>query len=346
MNINYLVENFKANSTSFYNDLALQNIDAKHEKIISNAYKQIEKIDSNTFRSWSDQNDLDCPKQLQLKRGFFRGLIHPLYYKLFKSKKEALLLQALKDDIGIINLIGGLSLMQDNPVDKSLGVSNFYSILDTTVNFRWLRYIYLSKRIFDAEILKKDSIWVDIGSYYGGLQGIIKKYNPEVRIVLVDFQHQLCRSYIYLSNLYPEAIHLLPNEVDNIKSFDALPRGSITYVPAGKFSQISSFKADLVSNFFSFGEMTTKVFNDYFNSDLVSKSRYLYLVNRFVSGPFFERTYDTDLNILAYIKKDRFTDYFDVFPMHHYMLMNRDLFKSNGFRNTSSSYFEYLSSIK
>ncbi len=346
MKISEYVEKFKENASNFYSDLDLKHVDTKHSKIITSAYDQIQNLSLNNFRNWAGQDDLDCPKQISLGRGIVRGFLRPIFYKSFKSRTESFLLQALNDDINIIRSVNGLSLMIDNPVHVTPGVKDFYSILGTTINFRWLRYIYLSKRILDTKILKNGGVWVDIGSYYGGLQGLVKKYNPKAKIVMVDFHHQLCRSYIYLSKMYPDATHILPNQAQEITSFDLLPEGSITYMPASNFHQISSFNADLVSNFFSFGEMTAKVFNDYFNSDLIAKSRHLFLVNRFVSGPFFERTYETDLNIFAYIKKERSTDYFDVFPMHHYMLIKRELYKALGFRNTSSSYFEYLSSIK
>lgn len=345
MNVNSLVQKFKENASSFYYDLGLKDIDTKHTKILLDAYEQIENISLNDFRNWSKQNDLDCPKQLSLNRGFIRGVIRPIFYKLFKRRSESLLLQALLDDVDTIRYINGLSIMIDNPVHKTPGVSDFYSIASTTINFRWLRYVYLAKRIFDTQILKNGGVWVDIGSYYGGLQGLVKKYNPQVKIVMIDFHHQLCRSYIYLSKIYPDAKHILPNEAEKIKSFDSLPEGSITYLPATNFSQIASFRADLVTNFFSFGEMSHKAFDEYYQSELITKSKNLYIVNRFVSGPFFERTYETNMNILSYIKKDRNIDYFDVFPMHHYMLIERDLFMRRGFRNTSSSYFEYLSSL-
>jgi hypothetical protein len=138
----------------------------------------------------------------------------------------------------------------------------------------------------------------------------------------------------------------MPDQIDKFETFDSLPEGSITYVPARKFSQISNNEADLVTNFFSFGEMTHKVFESYFKSDLISKSKRLFLVNRFVSAPFFEGTYGTNLNILNYINNERNIDYFDVFPMHHYMLHERYLFNRFGFRNASSSYFEYFSSLR
>ncbi len=345
MNIQNLVRNFIENSVDFYKDSLLEGIDKKHTKIINDAYSQIETLTLNNFRNWAGQNDLDCPKQFSIDRGIYDGIVRPIIFKIIRKKSESLLLQALHDDVNIVKSIGGLSLMKDNPVDKTLGVREYYSLLDTTVNFRWLRYIYLTRRILDTQILDNGGVWVDIGSYYGGLQGLVKKYKPKSKIVMVDFNHQLCRSYIYLYNIYPDAIHLLPKESAELKSFDSLPEGSITYIPAAEFTRISSFKADLVSNFFSFGEMTRSIFKDYLNSDLLAKSKNLYLVNRFVSAPFFEPTYNTDLTILDYLNKGREIHYFDIFPMHHFMLIERDFMGRRGFRNTSSSYFESISSV-
>ena len=51
----------------------------------------------------------------------------------------------------------------------------------------------------------------------------------------------------------------------------------------------------------------------------------------------------------AYIKDNFFYctsgDYFDIFPMQHYILEKRELFGRNACRNTSSSYFEMITSL-
>ena len=68
------------------------------------------------------------------------------------------------------------------------------------------------------KLVNNNSTWLDIGSYYGGLQGLVKKYYPESKMIMVDFNHQLTRSYIYLKQLYPGANHVFPNEISSIKS--------------------------------------------------------------------------------------------------------------------------------
>ena len=98
-----------------------------------------------------------------------------------------------------------------------------------------------------------------------------------------------------------------------------------------------------VSNFVSLGEMRREHFNTYMTSQLFTRSKIMYLVNRFVSAPFFEKTYDSDITFLDYLNVNRKIQYFDIFPIHHYLLMNRTVLGSLSYRNISSSYFEIIS---
>ena len=93
------------------------------------------------------------------------------------------------------------------------------------------------------------------------------------------------------------------------------------------------------------GEMKRDFFNIYMRSKLFRDSKNTYLVNRLVSAPFFEKTHDSDLSILDYIKIGKSPDYFDIFPMQHYILEKRELFGRNTYRNTSSSHFEMITSL-
>jgi hypothetical protein len=137
----------------------------------------------------------------------------------------------------------------------------------------------------------------------------------------------------------------LPSQVSEYPDFTSMPEGSFIYVPASDYERLPEQSVDLFSNFFSFGEMKREFFNIYMNSKLFHDSKNTYLVNRFVSTPFFEKTYDSDLCILDYLKSGKILEYFDIFPMHNYMLVKRDLFGRNASRNTSSSYFEMITSL-
>jgi hypothetical protein len=85
-------------------------------------------------------------------------------------------------------------------------------------------------------------------------------------------------------------------------------------------------------------------FENYLNSDTVKNAQYLYFVNRFVSSPFFERTYNNNINIMDYLlSKNHFNiNYFDMFPIHHYYSPKRKLFNQMAHRPISSPYFEIL----
>lgn len=351
MNTKSLVEHFVLHAPGFYDDLNLSDIDTKHTKIVKEAYLQMESDKSFTlenFRNWKEQSDLSTPSQVSIaairSNGLFKALTKFLYRKLFRFNVDKFLLSAILDDIAIIKLIDGEKLLLENPVHLTPGSSEVYHINGTSVNIRWLRYIYILKRILDKKLLMDNDIWVDVGSFYGGLQGLVKKYRPKSRMVLVDFHHQLCRSYIYLSHLYPGSKHILPDEISKYKNMDDLPEGAIMYVPVSDYKNIADQKADLATNFFSLGEMRREFFCDYMTSSLFEKSKKSLLINRFVSAPFFEKTYDTDINFIDYIKNDRETEYFDIFPMHHFMLLNRKLFGRKCFRNISSPYFEIITS--
>lgn len=346
-----LANHFIRHSPGFHDDQTLPEIDHKHRGILKEAYRQIKTgtaFDRTNFRNWAAQSDLAVPAQLSFAairaRGVVRVLLRYAYAKLLKRAENKFLLSALLDDVEIIKQLGAKELLVANPVHLTPGVRNFYMVSGTTVNLRWLRYVYLLKRICDLGVLADGGVWVDVGSYYGGLQGLVRKYQSHARLVLVDFHHQLCRSFIYLSHLFPDTLHVLPDEVAEYSNPAAMPKGAIMYVPVSEYGSIKDQTADLVTNFFSLGEMRREFFKVYMTSRLFRESRKVFLVNRFVSAPYFEKTYDTDLSIPDYITPERKIDYFDVFPIHHYQLTKRNILGRESFRNVSSPYFEMVTS--
>jgi hypothetical protein len=185
-------------------------------------------------------------------------------------------------------------------------------------------------------MIENNDIWVDIGSFYGGLQSIVYRIQPQVTYVLVDFKHQLLRSYLFLSELYPNTRHKFGDEL-NSEDFSS---GGFLYLSIDQIGVLDNLKIKLVSNFFSFGEMKRDFFNQYTKAKFFRHADSIYLVNRFVSSPNFEKTYDSDLTVLDYQFPEFVNRYFDVFPIHHYAAWRRSLFGSQKIVNTSSSYFE------
>jgi len=339
MNVKSLYDEFQQSSEGFYDDLKLADLDLKHQAIVLDSYNESNLINDLNFRNWSGQNDLGYVSQFRPKFGFKKGFLRPFYRKIFRSTEESYLEQAILDDMSLLEKKGYSHFLSENPVNDTPGGYYYSSHLGANVTIRWLRYIYLLGRINSFIVNKKNTIWLDVGSYYGGLQGLVKKYNNNINIILVDFHHQLARSYIYLKTLYPNACHILPNQITNNMSLEG---DTIMYCPISKFQTLRDSRVSLFTNFFSFGEMSRESLDGYLSSDIFINSEKIYLANRFVSSPFFEPTYSNDTNILDYIKYNHTISYFDVFPMHHYQLIKRDILSGSGFRNVSSSYFELL----
>jgi putative sugar O-methyltransferase len=345
------VDFFIKNSKNFYNDSFLENIDKKHQSIVGEAYNSIETSFSiDKIRNWSGQSDHTPHFKVTKLLRFLVGDYSPklkLFTKILtffrlKFTNQKFTLSGLLDDISIIEILGGGDLLLNNPQDKSPGSDSKNKINGYSVSHRWLRYIYILNQIINKKLICNNMIWVDIGSFYGGLQGLVRRYFPKSKIVMVDFHHQLLRSYLYLNELHPNSIHILPNDLKKYNSFDDLPDNCFVYIPVNEFNHIKNFRCHLFTNFYSFGEMKREYFLNYFNSNLLKSADKIYMVNRFVSSPFFEKTYDSDLNYNDYIIKNRVPIYFDIFPMGHYFIIPRNLFGRDYFRNISSSYFEII----
>jgi len=344
MDIKELYKTFLENSRSseIFND----EIDSKHTRIIQNSKKNLENLNSTNFRNWSEQSDMGLKYKMTYFSKIFLGLKNIFFFNfLFELLKKRLNhifeFSSMIDDIQIIKSLNGENLIKENPQNKTPGATNFPLVNGYSVTSRWLRYLYFLNQFKRFELLKNNQAWLDIGSYYGGLQGLVKKNFPDAIIIMLDFNHQLTRSYIYLKQMYPNSNHILPNKISNIKNLNDLPKGSILYVELEDLKKLNEFNINIVTNFFSLGEMKRNTFNNYLKSDFIKNCQTLYFVNRFNSSPFYDMTYDDPINIFDYkIKKDIF--YFDHFPIHQYNVANRKVLERKFFRNASSSYFEII----
>ncbi len=346
---NEFAQHFISSSPDFYNDLSISDIDKKHNQIVNNAYLEFGDVNNSwdNFRNWAGQSDglapMNFSTEVLQRKGFIKNFIKYIYTKTIKHRSEYFFLQTLRDDYEILKKISALSLLKENPISSTPGSRNYCEIDGYQLNQRWARYIYLLKRISAEGLLREDGLWVDIGPFYGGLQGLLRKYYPKSKMILVDFHHQLCRSYIYLASLYPDSNHVMPNQISKFINLNDLPENSFLYLPVSYFDLVKDNKnADLLSNFFSLGEMRRSHFEGYMLSPLAQNANNQYLVNRFISAPFFEKTYDSDITFLDYISSNRKISYFDVFPMHHYQIIKRKVLGTDGYRNVSSSYFEMI----
>ena len=117
---------------------------------------------------------------------------------------------------------------------------------------------------------------------------------------------------------------------------------SFHYLHVSQYEKLDKLRIDLLSNFFSLGEMRREVFANYISSSAFQKAKSIYAVNRFVSSPFFEQTYDNDLTILDYCFPNHEVNYFDIFPIHYFGLYVRELLGNKRARSISSPYFEAI----
>lgn len=323
-----------------------QILDSKHSHVIgllSHKGNWLVGLKSKEMRSWAGQNDLGAPINVRYVRSldfdFGRKWLKFCFEFIFRRRINNEIRDSILDDIEIIKLIGGEEILLKNPVNSTPGNPIHWTTNNFSVNTRWLRYIYLATRIRDENLFVKGGTWVDIGSYYGGLQSVVAKSITQGRIVLVDFHHQLFRSFAYLKEIFPNATHdlggiQLSNQVTSELSFH--------YIHVGSFSKLDNLKIDLLTNFFSFGEMKRETFQNYCGSQAYKNAKSVYLVNRFVSAPFFEPTYDSDLKVFDYLDPTRKMTYFDIFPIHYFSSLPRFILGRNRRRNVSSPYFEMM----
>ena len=344
MDINTLFREFQTKSRLKNSNTDL--IDSKHNEIIKNSKENFKNLNIKNFRNWNDQNDMGLNYPMTYFSKVFLGLKKNKFLEwIYKIPKKRLNhyfeYSTMLDDIAIIKTLGGNQLMIENPQSDTPGAGNFPLVNGYSVSSRWLRYIYILNRIIKLKLIHENDLWLDIGSYYGGLQGLVKKYFPDIKIILVDFNHQLTRSYIYLKQMYPDSKHIFPNEIDLYSDIKNIPKGSIIYVDVEDFYKLDKLKVNLTTNFFSLGEMKKQTFEKYLNSEIVQNSDIVYSANRFISSPFFEKTYDDSLNIFDYKIKNKMF-YFDIFPISHYQVTPRNILNRNFFRNISSQYFEII----
>lgn len=338
-----LIKKFIKNSNKFWNDHNIKNLDLKHKKILKNfshRYRQDIKLFSDEIIDWESQSNLGAPFQLSLKKIKYSSFRQNLsnFKNIFTQNYFNKI--SFFDDLEIIKKNKGFAILKDSPVHLSLESTElFFLKKNISTNNRWNRYIYIASQIRNRKLLSNNSKnWLDIGSFYGGLQVILKKYYKNQNFYLLDFNHQLCRSYVLLNKLYPNSNHILPNQTKKVVK----NKNSFFYIPVQNLQDIENIKFDLITNFFSFGEMSRPFFNHYFKKKFINNSKILYFINRFVSSPWFEPTYKNDLNVFDYENKNFKTIFFDIFPIHHYKNVKRKLFGKIRFRPISSPFFEKI----
>ena len=113
-----------------------------------------------------------------------------------------------------------------------------------------------------------------------------------------------------------------------------------------RYSDSNFIKVDLLTNFYSFGEMPKKFFSNYLNSNIMRNSQNLYFCNRYDSSPFYEPTYQESYSILDYLIDGFKIELNRSSGIHSYMNPVRKVNNIIRARPISSSYFDLIQSKK
>jgi putative sugar O-methyltransferase len=303
------------------------------------------------MRSWSKQDDMGVP--IQLRRflvldqfyfenvlRFIRGLIPNYWVRTHFQRK------ALEDDLNIVIKSGFESILKEHPVTETPFVRDIYCQRGFKFNSRYLRYVYIAGQIRKNKLLKEDTyqVHVDVGNFYGGLQALLKCYYPKTTFISVELEHQLFRSYIFHQYMFPNTQQIVGlTEFEEYSKSRNIRESAFVYLLPADFDFIDMHsEVNLLTNHLSYGEMSRTNFINYHLSATTLNAEKIHLVNRFVSSPFIDPTYDSDVTIFDYPLSSHKITYFDVFPIHHYMIIRRKLMNNFWFRNASSPQFEMI----
>lgn len=210
-------------------------------------------------------------------------------------------------------------------------------------NKRWLHnihYTYLIKKYLSDVVFNKDSIILDIGGGYGILGYMLKKIDFPGTYILVEFPEQLIAAQYFLKSNFPNfKISNLKFFFDNEKNLnnDQIKQFDFFLCPSDKFLSLNIKNIDLVTNFFSFGEMSKDNFNFYIKSKILNSASYIFFINRFYS----HNEYKNNVSILDY-NLDKYEQlYFDINKMENTYI--KQIFRYFGItKYTNSQFFEII----
>ncbi len=242
---------------------------------------------------------------------------------------------------------GANELLNKYGICGTPGNPNVFHYKKQSFNLRWLRHIYfinLIKQYLNQTVInKKPFICLDIGSSYGIFSHLFKSEYPNSKHILVDFPEQLILAFYYLGTLFPELKIATLIDFHNIKHIDYkfIEKYDFILLPVTCFERLNSLTVDMVTNFFSFGEMKRNWFEKYVKSSVFKNAEYLMTSNRFVSAPRYEPTYDSDLTVMDYPFDDYDTILFDVNPVYPFYTKSKHtfFFEKHFF---SSQYFDFI----
>ena len=120
---------------------------------------------------------------------------------------------------------------------------------------------------------------IEIGPGMGSCVRMFKKYNPEIKVLLIDIPTSIPFSFLNLIYRFPESKFLLPNEVDKSLNFD---KYDFIFLSNDQIKLIKKNTFDLAINSMSFAEMKRGDIEEYFQllRMVLKKQNLFYCLNR------------------------------------------------------------------
>lgn len=210
-------------------------------------------------------------------------------------------LKLLKDRLDIIkDNYNDLKYLNKYPINK-VGNPLYVTNEGFQYNRRWinnLRYLSLINLYLDETLNHKNQNLIDIGGGYGIFINLLKNEYPNLKLSILEFPEQLILNYFYIKSNFPEALINTLEDVYTVEEIDTkfINKYDFILIPIECLYKIKKGAFNIVTNFFSMGEMSEEWFNKYLDSNLFKGLTHLFMINRFESRP----TYNTNLNVLSY----------------------------------------------
>jgi len=177
--------------------------------------------------------------------------------------------------------------------DPNIILSYYYiNILNSYIDFSNTKYI------------------AEIGGGSGNLMSLLKYHNKPKCIVNIDLPEVLIVCIIFLTNIFPKANFLFPNEVNKKITSATLSNYDFIFLTPSQLDFLDDNLFDLFINTISFQEMEKNQIKEYFNLIQRSgkKNSYFFNQNRVEKLPF-DSNDDNKKSSIENIKPTRFCEY-------------------------------------
>lgn len=146
-----------------------------------------------------------------------------------------------------------------------------------------LAYYFLGLLLAHGSLGHSRKNVLEVGPGSGNLASLILHYFPDAKVTLVDLPETMQLSFFYLRSLFPNRLHLLPNEL----SIPGAKGANCTFLTPAQLGVLSDTSIDLAVNIHSFQEMLYPQIDAYFSTfdRVLAHGGHSLIVNRAEKSP-------------------------------------------------------------